>query len=223
MPRAHGSAPGAYARAVEKSFSALRGRPVILSPRDWSLVADWHARGIPLRLVLEVLGEVGEARKRRGADPPRSLAYLAPAVEEASAVFLSGRMADPDEPPGAAEGPAGTTAFSAWERSARQGAGTPLGAILRSLLERRREGEDTSVLDRELDAALPDAVETELRAEAEREALAALAPFRRRMPPEAWEATRRRAEADHLRRRLGLPRLALSATRGGVVETGERT
>lgn len=41
----------AYFEAVEAHFIRLRGRPLILSPRELERAAGWHREGIPLRVV----------------------------------------------------------------------------------------------------------------------------------------------------------------------------
>ena len=56
-----------YAREIEKHWTALLERPVVLGERDWRLISDWHAREIPLGLILEAMEHLGETlpRKRR--------------------------------------------------------------------------------------------------------------------------------------------------------------
>ena len=75
--------PELYARELERALSRIRERPVVLSPRDWEMVLDWHAREIPLGVILETLEEAGARARKRGSAGPRSLSYLASAVEEA--------------------------------------------------------------------------------------------------------------------------------------------
>ena len=78
-----------YARAIERRWSRLWEQPVVLSPRDWSRIARWHALGIPLEIVEDaMLAQVERARARSGA--PR-LSGLAPLVEQAWSVILEGR------------------------------------------------------------------------------------------------------------------------------------
>ncbi len=36
-----------YARAIERLWSELLERPIVLSPRDWNLIGQWYDRGIP--------------------------------------------------------------------------------------------------------------------------------------------------------------------------------
>ncbi len=65
-----------YFRTVEERFCALRGAALLLSPRDWSLMASWWNERVPLPLILESLEEVFAARARRG-DAAREISSLA--------------------------------------------------------------------------------------------------------------------------------------------------
>lgn len=76
-----------YARALERALAAASGRAVVLSPRDFALLTDWLARGVPLALVLEQV----EHRKAKGRDV-KSLASIAGAVEQAWSAVVDGRM-----------------------------------------------------------------------------------------------------------------------------------
>lgn len=84
---------GSYARAIERAWSAVRGKPSLLSPKEFALVADWHARGIPFGLVIEAIVEVSRARRGRAGRAARTLRYFAPAVEEAWSAVRQGRVA----------------------------------------------------------------------------------------------------------------------------------
>ena len=75
-----------YARAVERALARSSGRAVVMSPRDFSLLAGWLARGVPLALVLEQI----ELRRSKGKDV-RSLAPIAAAVERAWGAVVDGR------------------------------------------------------------------------------------------------------------------------------------
>ncbi len=59
---------GDYYRAVEEEFLRRRGAPLLLSPRDWALIGDWQAAGIPLRIVLQGIANVFDAFERRPGD-----------------------------------------------------------------------------------------------------------------------------------------------------------
>ena len=75
-----------YARAVERALARSSGRAVVMSPRDFSLLTGWLARGVPLALVLEQI----ELRRSTGRDV-RSLAPIAAAVERAWGAVVDGR------------------------------------------------------------------------------------------------------------------------------------
>ena len=66
-----------FFRTVEERFCRLRGAALLLSPRDWSMIATWWNERVPLPLILESLEEVFAARARRGdAREISSLAYV---------------------------------------------------------------------------------------------------------------------------------------------------
>jgi len=71
-----------YFRSIEERFCALRGAAMLLSPRDWNLIAGWWAEGVPLLLIMEALDEVFVARRRRGDERGRvnSLSYIKPEI-----------------------------------------------------------------------------------------------------------------------------------------------
>ena len=190
--------PGAYARAVEDALARARGRPSLLSPRDWARVADWCARGVPLAVVLEAIEEAAARARRRGGEL-RGLALVAPAVEESWRAVEGGRSRA--VPPGPAPDLAG-----AWRQAAAGRAGSDrLARWLETALDRLASGVPAVTLEDELDLHL-----TELAGEASLERVSgevdrALEPFRKRMTESVFLATRARARLDGLRRLLGLP------------------
>lgn len=198
--------PEVYARELERAWSRARERPVVLSPRDWELVVEWHARQIPLAVIHEALDEAAARARKRGSSGPRSLSYLSNAVDEAWDLIRAGRL-DPLE--GATPGaPTIADIRESWSR-ARESAGTdtPLEALIEELLRRLDEGaaleEVESRLEQSIvDHAPPEVVER-IRGEIETE----LAPFRERIPPADLVATSHRAVVTRLRRFLGLPKL----------------
>lgn len=206
MSQGKRSRSAAYVRAVEKAWEDLRGRAVVLSPRDWALASDWAARGVPLACVLEALRE---AKRRRRT--PTSLTRLAPVVEEAWRVVREGRAERPLE---RREPQATVDPLDPWRAASR--AAAP-GSALRDLLDRAialaEAGSDLADADRFVDERLADAVPTAMADEARSEADRALAPFRARMSPDVLEATRRRSVSDRLRARIGLERLGVGVDR----------
>ncbi|MEJ2084922.1 MAG: hypothetical protein P8Y44_04490 [Acidobacteriota bacterium] len=73
-----------YFRAIEETFSRLRGTPFLLSPADWLQAREWYRLGIPLELVLSTLESVFQTRAEAGkTSKVQSLRYCASAVEAA--------------------------------------------------------------------------------------------------------------------------------------------
>lgn len=194
-----------YARAIERRWTERLERPIVLSPRDWTRISEWHERGIPLPLVLESIDAALETRRRPGAARPRSLAYVAPLVDESWRVVVDGRRV-PAEPRGAPASAPGR--LDSWRK--RRDA-QPHGSSLRQILERLvlavETGSSPEAVDQELDATLAGAVPRDLASEATRAAEHDVARLRGRVPHASIERARSLAVASWLRRRLALPRL----------------
>jgi len=203
--------PEVYARELERALSRVRERPVVLSPRDWELVVDWHSRQIPLAVIQEALDEAAARARKRGSSGPRSLSYLARTVDEAWDLIRSGRL-DPLD--GATPGaPTLADSRESWSR-ARESVGkdTPLGALIEELLRRLDEGAAPEEVERRLEQSIVDHAPPELAERIRGEVGTELEPFRGRMPPADLEATSHRAVVTRLRRSLGLPRLPQAAS-----------
>lgn len=193
-----------YLRAVEGAWSKLAGRPVVVSPREFEAIDGWRRRGIPLAIVLETLKA---AAARRSGRLPRSLTALTPAIEDAFSVVASGRIATAVGEPV----PARADARRAWEAAlARCPEGTPLHALLTSLLDEEAQGGEAAALDASLDASLPDAVHPAELSGAREETRSRLADFRARMSAEEFRTTFDRALVERLRLTLALPRVSLT-------------
>lgn len=196
--------------AVERHLSARRGRPCVLSPRDFALLREWHAAGVPLQAVLSGID------RGLASDDTASLAYCRRFVERGRArdgARLSGAAAA--DPGGELAGTlleleraiARREAHPAFERPQR------LIAELRDLLAVAREpnrryfeaalaGIDDAVAEAALES-LPAEEARGLLAEAE----PAVARQRGLAPAVLAEAQRRHA-ARRARERLQLPRLS---------------
>lgn len=198
-----------YARAVERRWTRLCQRAVILSERDWALIEDWQSRGIPLQIVEEAI-DAAEQRRRRAraaAPPPRGLAYVAPAVEQAWRLVLEGRSRDPGSDR-ARPGPASAGAWRArLEAEPRESA---LRRLLESLLRALEAGDPPGEIDARLERTLPAAAPPALLREVETEVALELRPYQGRMEAATLATTRRRVVLHRLRARLGLPRLERS-------------
>jgi len=93
-----------FLRVVEQTFLTLKGSGLMLSPKDLERVRGWERSGVPVQVVCSALVESFQSFVRAHgptAVPPRSLAYCAPAVEEAIAAWRSrmvGRNVPEEEP-----------------------------------------------------------------------------------------------------------------------------
>jgi hypothetical protein len=95
-----------FFQAVEAHFIRLRGRPLILSPRELDRAAGWHREGIPLRVVCRGIDRYFEKRFQRPSSRQRavSLAYCEEFVrqvfKENRNLAVGGGTAASDRPPG---------------------------------------------------------------------------------------------------------------------------
>src|SRR5437667_8332340 len=73
-----------YYAAAEAAFIRRRGTPFLLSPRDFALVKEWRALGVPIEAVERGIDEAFTRREERSAvGRVNSLAYCRDAVLEA--------------------------------------------------------------------------------------------------------------------------------------------
>lgn len=82
-----------YFSEIEEAFIRRRGRHLLLSPLDWSLIEKWKEAGIPLRIVLRAVSSVFdrlEAEPGRRASV-RSLSFCEDAVEAEYKQWLESR------------------------------------------------------------------------------------------------------------------------------------
>ena len=195
-----------YVRAIERLWSELLERPVVLSPRDWDRIRGWYARAIPLAIVREAIEEL--ARPRRGGRqrrPPRDLGAIERAVDQSWEVVTQGRaVKQPASAPHTAFAPAaGTDLWPARTERVQAGSGTE--ALLLEAAERLAAGEAVTVIDRDVDLRLRDTVPADWIVEIEADVQRELAAVRGRMSPATLRQTQERAVCERLRRRLGLP------------------
>ena len=72
-----------YFTELEEYFSRKRGRNLLISPLDWSLIELWKQSGVPLHVALRGIDRSFESSSKRRRQPPRTLFYCHPAVMEA--------------------------------------------------------------------------------------------------------------------------------------------
>mgnify|MGYP001385354622 CR=1 FL=1 len=56
-----------YYAAAEAAFVRRRGTPFLLSPKDFALLKEWRALGVPLEAVEAGIDEAFTRREERGA------------------------------------------------------------------------------------------------------------------------------------------------------------
>jgi hypothetical protein len=225
----------AYFQAIERRFAQLRGTPLLLSPKDWTLVGTWHREGIPLRVVLEALESVFHARREGGGDRPRpvlSLSYCRHAVEEAFREWRESRLGAPSGAPaddggGGARAEEAARCLSGWAGELRglhpvgDARGEALEEAARQLEDLARELQSATpptlaaaeerleaVEDRMLDRLLA-LLDGDARRALERSVREELEPLRSRLTAHAFDSTFRGHLRGLLREREQLPRLTL--------------
>jgi len=211
----------AYYAAAEAAFIRRRGTPFLLSPRDFGLLKEWRALGVPLEAIEAGIDEAFSRREERSViGRVNSLSYCRDAVLEAWE-----RRAETARGRGGAAAPDDPDARRILIDLARQIADAiarrpdladPLEAAVRSIARlgssEKTAGEiETSLarLDKRLakDVAekLPEAERTSVDDEVRR----LLAGAGERMDEAALEKTRRALTRRIVRERLALPRLSL--------------
>jgi len=196
-----------YARAIHEFWARSQQRAVILSPREWDLICGWFAREIPLQIVADAIEGLGEKKRGRTAAKPRSLSYLAPAVEESWSAVVNGRVEA--RAVQAAESDAGGGRAAWLAAAARCGEDSALAGLLRRLVQSGDAGAAPDEIERELNESLIELAPQEIVASLREEIAEQTAEFRERMRPAAIEAVERRALLERLRGRLGLPRYSM--------------
>ncbi len=213
----------AYFEAAEAAFIRRRGTPFLLSPRDFALLKEWRALGVPIEAIEAGIDEAFSRREERGAvGRVNSLSYCHGAVLEAwerRAEAARGRGpaegASPGEPDAAAVLADLSAALSAC-RTARPDLAAPLDAALAALSRLAGSGKTAEEieaalarLDRRLARSLHEALPETERADLDREVRAQMAGAVVRMDAAAAEKTARALTRRSLRERLSLPRLSL--------------
>ncbi|HJZ13095.1 MAG TPA: hypothetical protein VJ521_13145 [Acidobacteriota bacterium] len=68
-----------YFRVIEDYFLQKRGNPMLLSPKEWALISEWHALGIPREVVLRGIDRAFERREEEERSST-TLRYCRPLV-----------------------------------------------------------------------------------------------------------------------------------------------
>ena len=210
-----------YYAAAEAAFIRRRGTPFLLSPRDFALLKEWRALGVPLEAIEAGIDEAFSRREERSrVGRVNSLSYCRDAVLEAwerRAETARGRGSEthPDDPD------ARRILVELARRLADAGAARPdladpleaaVRAIARMGASEKTAGEieaSLARLDKRLARELAETLPAEERAGIDAEVAALLAGAGDRMDEAALEKTRRALTRRLVRERLALPRLSL--------------
>jgi hypothetical protein len=212
----------AFYAAGEAAFVARRGTPFLLSPKDFALLKEWRALGVPIEAVEAGIDEAFTRREERGATGRiNSLSYCRDAVLSAwerRADTAVGRGAGRGEGESSDVGPRLARLGEALDAVARiyPDLTERLGSAERSLDRLAASGKtpgeveaSLARLDRRLTNDLFDALSEERRTRLQSRVEALLAKARVRMDRETEEKTRRALTRRTLREELALPRLTL--------------
>ncbi len=76
-----------YFSEIEETFIRRRGKNLLLSPLDWSLIESWKEREIPLAIVLRAINNVFDAAEAQPSARKRSIKSLMYCRDEVEAQF----------------------------------------------------------------------------------------------------------------------------------------
>jgi hypothetical protein len=86
-----------YFTEVEEHFVKRRGKHLLISPMDWSLIAAWRDAGVPLHVAIRGIDIAMDgffARQTRGASKVNSLCYCHDAVMMEFAAHVEARVGE---------------------------------------------------------------------------------------------------------------------------------
>jgi hypothetical protein len=89
-----------YFTEIEDTFVSRRGKHLLVSPLDWSLMESWQQRGIPLRIVLRGITksfDTYDQQPRKAGRLVNNLLYCQQAVEEAYHQYLESQVGGREE------------------------------------------------------------------------------------------------------------------------------
>lgn len=81
-----------YHDLIGEEFIRLRGAGFDLSSFDRELLRDWHERGVPLHVPMNVLADAADRIRRMGGPRVRSLSYVKEEVEARFAELVEGHV-----------------------------------------------------------------------------------------------------------------------------------
>jgi len=86
-----------YFRMIEDYFVQKRGNPMLLSPKEWALMREWHDAGIPGEVVLRAVDR-GFENKKDEFESPVKLTYFRRIVKSEYKRYLKSQEGLSNEP-----------------------------------------------------------------------------------------------------------------------------
>jgi hypothetical protein len=125
-----------YFTEIEEHFVRRRGKHLLISPMDWSLISTWRESGVPLHVALrgiDIALDQWNAKPHRSSERLHTLFYCHDAVMEEYARHIESHLGESPEESKSA------SAESEPLRARRTYDGPEKGALLKFLEERIRE------------------------------------------------------------------------------------
>ena len=212
----------AYYGAAEAAFIARRGTPFLLSPKDFALLKEWRALGIPIEAIEAGLDEAFTRREERGATGRvNSLSYCRDAIlsaweRRAETAVGRGTGRAGESAPDVATALAGLSERLEAVAQVHPDLTAQIESAHRSLDRLARSGKSAGEieaslarLDRRISNEIAEALSEDRRRRLDEEVDKLLAKARVKMDRDTEEKTRRALTRRTLREELGLPRLTL--------------
>ena len=86
-----------YFTEIEEHFVRRRGKPLLVSPLDWSLIATWRDAGVPLHVALRAIDLAMDkffSGARRDSEKPNTLFYCHDAVMAEYSQYLEAHLGE---------------------------------------------------------------------------------------------------------------------------------
>ena len=212
----------AYYGAAEAAFIARRGTPFLLSPKDFALLKEWRALGIPIEAVEAGLDEAFTRREERGASGRvNSLSYCRDAIlsaweRRAETAVGRGTGRGRDSAPDVGSALAALSERLEAVARVHPSLTAPIESAHRSLGRLVRSGKTSGEieaslarLDRRISNEIAEALPEDRRRRLDESVEKLLEKARVKMDRDTEEKTRRALTRRTLREELGLPRLTL--------------
>lgn len=214
-----------YFSEVEEHFIRRRGKHLLVSPLDWTLIEMWKESGIPLHVVLRGIDRSFESAREGRKKEPRTLFYCNPAVMEAFDEYkeatVGGRGEVPEEDGGDFDVPQVERFLSQLADSVRALSDDRLDGVVERLEALSKEvAASTSPkmerLDRDLTQVGTDLVDRlcrdlddELLRNLLAEVRSELKIYKNRLDPEMYKKLERRHLERKVREHFGLPEFSV--------------